>query len=144
MTRRGLLSALLIGLLTATSPAGVFNSAEPLVQPATSFDQFHQQLIAIRRIANEEVELPQRTRALLVAKMTNAPLTPQERQNVGAYLLALGKFAEAAETLKSVTAQERRNFLLLSTAATAEFLDGQQRGDRDQMRLAREKLGDAL
>src|SRR5262245_230925 len=104
--------------------AGLYNTAEPEpeVGPLVEFPKFRASLDALRNIARvDPPETTERKRYLLAALIDprgrGAVLTPEQRVNLGAYLIRLGKYAEAIEILRPVEAS--RNFMALANLATA-------------------------
>jgi tetratricopeptide (TPR) repeat protein len=125
-------------LLPATSRAGLYNTAEQVVEPspgpngvkAIPFRLFQQTLTDLQNIAIDKPDNPIRERYVsrrdaLQAKERQGALTVEERVNLGAYLIRLRQYDEAIQVLRTASAQDPRNFMVLANLGTAYQLRGE-------------------
>src|SRR5206468_7308749 len=92
--------------------AGLYNTAEPPVEPLASFRQFRNLLDDLRGIAVEQPRGELRTRYLarvaeLEAKSREGKLTVDERVNLSAYLIRLLKNQQAIAVLTPVATRDQ-------------------------------------
>jgi hypothetical protein len=127
-------------LLSAGSlQAGLYNTAEPGYGPAYAegeikalpFGVFQRQYSELYGIPYEVPGVPnaKRKRFLdqrdkLQAKHRQGTLTPEERVNLGEYLIRLKQNEDAVLVLDEGTRQVRDNFMLFSNLSTAYLLTG--------------------
>jgi tetratricopeptide (TPR) repeat protein len=117
--------------------AGVYNTAEPPVGPAATagapkalpFRAFRDALENLLRIAVAQPESPLRARYLTQSRdLENRHRAGQasatDQANLGAYLIRLGRTAEAVEVLTRAAAQHRRDFMVLANLAAAHQDEG--------------------
>ncbi len=138
---------LLFLLLTPTTQAGVYNSAEDQMENLhPDFQEFRITLVELKKmgvdldLANKKYkyQTPARKRALLAAtlaeKSSFEDLSSDQRMNLGAYLIrlnrpnkavALLKEFERLESLKARDLNEGFNFLIRANLVTAYHLAGQ-------------------
>lgn len=145
-------AAAVLALCLATAPAaraGLYSTAEPRWSlggdiPPKEYQRFKEfrdkTLIPLRQIVSEESRSPLNRQYTLIATLGGggrATLIPEQRLNLGACYIRLGKARDAANALMPAQRQEPDNFLVLANLATAEQLDG-------QLRRAHDSLADAL
>jgi len=134
MGKRLIARAALLTLLALTPPAwaGLYNSAEEdrpgvNVQSQEPLAEFQDLLARLRSIATPgPTESLLRKRYLLVSRLDvrARDLDVEQRIDLGAYLVRLGKYDEAIEALRPAEAQQPRNFRVLSNLGTANQLAG--------------------
>jgi hypothetical protein len=118
---------------TSSLWAGLYNTAEPPMEPTVSFGQFRNVLNDLRSIAVEQPEGSLRKHSLtrvaeLEAKSRAVGLTVEDCVNLSAYLIRLLRYQKAIEVLTPVATRERGNFMVFANLATAYQLTDQ--GDR--------------
>ncbi len=119
-------AALVVGTAAGPARAGVYNTAEPWPQPRP-FKQFAQELAGYRAAAVSKDpgslgEHYERRAKELEADDARGMLSLEDRINLGAYYIRLGKYTEAIAVLEK--AQGSRHFMLRANLATAYELAG--------------------
>ena len=117
--------------------AGLYNTAEPPKGPAAAkvdikavpFSDFRDQLAELFTLGVPQPESPARARTLeeikrLESRLRSGSATVDDQMNLGAYLIKVGRSAEAVDVLSRASALDRRNALLLATLGTAHQLEG--------------------
>jgi tetratricopeptide (TPR) repeat protein len=120
--------------------AGLYNTAEPdpdvfYPNPLKSYQDY---LDDLRNVARPDPETPLRKRALLAAKVNargpGADLTPEQRMDLGAYLVRLGRADDAVEVLRPL--ERTKNPFALATLAAANHQAGHFERAADYLEFA--------
>ncbi len=143
--------------LASTAPAGVYSTVEFDPIPGADFRVIRDRLILLRQMSSVlSKEEAKKTAAKtdthkrfelvadLFAQNPAVKLTDEERLNLGAYLIRLGRYGEASKVLDIRKFKDRSNFLAYSSLATNDYLWGVTQNIPDKVRNASTNLQEAL